>query len=132
MRADRSRRAVLAALGAIGLGGLAGCRDSTASARGATDVVLHNEVDDQRTVDVTVTAVGDDATIVDETVELAGNASRTINNRVVMGDDYDVRVAVDGAATDGSDYVETQRWTEAGQPLHALVNDQVVFAVQIG
>lgn len=48
-----------------------------------------------------------------------------------MNSDYDVAVTyADGTAE--SPYAETQEWTDAGRPLHIILNDQIVFAVQIG
>ncbi len=48
-----------------------------------------------------------------------------------MESDYEVEVSFTDTARDSS-YSETQEWNEAGQPLHIILNDQIVFAVQIG
>lgn len=131
MRSQLSRREYLAGCGALGLGGLAGCVDGPGSNRGATDVVLHNEGDERRTVDVTVREADGDSASIDRRIELDPHSSRTINNRVIMESDYDVEVSFTDATMD-SPYTETQAWTDAGQPLHVVLNDQIVFAVQIG
>ena len=131
MRFDWSRRTLLANLGVVSLGGLTGCFGSISSGRGATDIVLHNEAANRRHIDVTVTAQSDDSTKVDHGVELESNARHTINNEVLMGSDYDVEVTFTDETT-SSPYTETQEWNDAEKPLHVIVHEQIVFAVQIG
>jgi hypothetical protein len=48
-----------------------------------------------------------------------------------MDSDYDVEVTYTDETRE-SPYTETQEWNDAGQPLRVLLNDQIVFAVQIG
>ncbi|MDG5778800.1 hypothetical protein VB773_02770 [Haloarculaceae archaeon H-GB2-1] len=132
MATDWSRRSLLAALGTGGVGALAGCPDTTASGRGATDIVLHNEATARLAVDVTVTDRDDDSVRVDERFELEPNERRKINNEVIMGADYDVEVSFTDGTDGSSPYSETYQWTNAGKPLHAILRDQVVFAVQVG
>ena len=131
MRFNWSRRTLLANLGVVSLGGLTGCSRSLSSGRGATDIVLHNEAANRRHIDVTVTSQSDDSTKVDRGIELEPNARHTINNEVLMGSDYDVEVAFTDETT-SSPYTETQEWNDAGKPLHVIVHEQIVFAVQIG
>lgn len=130
--ANWSRRTLLASFGTAGLAGLTGCLDSTASARGATDIVLHNEADARRTVTVTVTPNGSDSPTVDTSTRLGPNADETINNEVLMGDDYTVSVTIADESVGASGYSETYEWRDAGSPLHVLVDDQIVFAIQVG
>lgn len=132
MQFDWSRRTLLASLCTISLGSLTGCSGSTSSKRGATDIVLHNETASHRTIDVTVTERDDDSPKVDSRIELEPNARHTINNKVLMGSDYDVVVAFTDGMDDSSEYTETQRWNSAEKPLHVIIDDQIVFAVQIG
>jgi hypothetical protein len=48
-----------------------------------------------------------------------------------MDSDYDAEVTYTDETEDSSDS-ETQEWADAGQSLRILLNDQIVFAVQIG
>ncbi|SEL98279.1 hypothetical protein SAMN04488691_11353 [Haloferax larsenii] len=48
-----------------------------------------------------------------------------------MGGGYDVEVSVEDA-TSNSPYTETQEWNDARKSLHIILNEQIVFAVQIG
>ncbi|WP_396613729.1 hypothetical protein ACH9L7_17800 (plasmid) [Haloferax sp. S1W] len=48
-----------------------------------------------------------------------------------MESDYDVEVTVTDATSE-SPYTETQEWNDATQSLHVILNEQIVFAVQIG
>ena len=126
-----SRRSLLSTLGTATLVGAAGCTDVLASARGATDVVLHNESTSELRVGLTVTATGADDPRIDASVELAPNTRRTFNNDVLMNGDYEVQVT---AATlgDGPKTAETHEWKNADHTLHVLIRDQIVFAVQVG
>lgn len=131
MRLNWSRRAFLSGFSSIGLAGLAGCAGRFGSSRGATDVIIHNEGDVQRTVDLAVTKRGSEQSSIDTKIEIEPNSRHTINNKVIMGSDYDVEVAFTDTTTK-SPYTETREWNDAGQPLHLILNDQIVFAVQIG
>lgn len=131
MRLNRSRRAFLGGCSAVTLAGFAGCAGEPGSSRGATDVFIHNEGDLPRTVDLAVTTRGTESSSIDTTLELEPYVQEKINNEVIMGDDYDVAVTVTDANT-GSPYTETQAWNDAGRPLHIILRDQIVFAVQIG
>lgn len=131
MRSNWSRRALLGGFSSLGLAGLAGCTDGPGSSRGATDVLVHNDGDVPRTVDLTVTQRDSESPRVDTRLELKPNEQEHINNRVIMGSDYDVAVSFIDENRD-SPYAETQEWNNARQPLHVILNDQIVFAVQIG
>lgn len=131
MRVPRSRRRFLAGVAVAGLGGLAGCVDDPESNRGATDVIVHNQGEIPRTVEVTVTRRGGESPSIEPSLDMEPHSTRTINNEVLMDSDYDVEVTyTDG--TDDTPYSETQEWTDAGKPLHVLLTDQIVFAVQVG
>lgn len=130
MPATWSRRALLVSAGTASLAGLAGCTDSTANARGATDIVLHNEARGRRTVDVRVTSGSDSTEAFTDSFELESNGRHTINNEVLMGSNYTVQITVSGESTEA--YTEAYEWTAAGKPLHVIVNDQIVFAIQVG
>jgi hypothetical protein len=129
---DTSRRTLLASLGTVGIGSLAGCSGLTSTAQGATDIILHNEAANRLRIDVRVTKRDDSAATVDTSLELGPNERRKINNEVLMGSDYEVEVAVTDESGDSSEYTETQEWTDAGKPLHVIVREQIVFAVQVG
>jgi hypothetical protein len=131
MRSNWSRRGLLGGLSSTCLVGLAGCTDSSESSRGATDVFIHNEGDLTRTVDVTVTQRGSESPRIDTQLEIRSHQQEKINNKVIMDSDYDVEVSVTDTARE-SPYSESQEWNDAGQPLHIILNDQIVFAVQIG
>jgi len=62
---------------------------------------------------------------------MSPHSREKINNEVIMDSDYDVEVTYTDKARE-SPYSETQEWNDAGKPLHILLNDQIVFAVQIG
>lgn len=127
-----SRRSLLGSIATVGLGVSAGCSAfGTVTSRGATDIVLHNEAPDQRSVAVLVTQDGDDEPRIDTGFEMAPNTRETINNEVLMNADYDVEVTMTGEFAD-SPYSETHSWQDAGQPLHVIVHEQIVFAVQVG
>jgi hypothetical protein len=131
MRSNWSRRALLGGLTSLGLTGLAGCNGSPGSSRGATDVFVHNEGDVPRTVNLTVTQGDRESSHIDTRLELRPNEQEKINNEVIMRRDYDVEVSFTDTNRD-SPYSETQEWNDAGQPIHIILNDQIVFAVQIG
>jgi hypothetical protein len=131
MRSNWSRRALLGGLTSLGLTGLAGCNGSPGSSRGATDVFVHNEGDVPRTVNLTVTQGDSESSHIDTRLELRPNEQEKINNEVIMRRDYDVEVSFTDTNRD-SPYSETQEWNDAGQPIHIILNDQIVFAVQIG
>jgi hypothetical protein len=59
------------------------------------------------------------------------HSSHTINNEVRMDSDYDVDVTYTDDSVE-SPYSESQAWNGAGRPLHVLLTDQILFAVQIG
>ena len=131
MSPPRSRRALLASIGLAGLTGLAGCSDGPRSSRGATDVIIHNEASVSRTVAVTVTEEGGESPNIDSSLGMKPHSTHTINNEVIMNNDYDVDVSYTDDRRE-SRYEETQEWTDAGPPLHIILDDQIVFAVQIG
>ena len=128
---NRSRRVFLTSLGTAALVGLAGCADSVVSGHGATDIILHNAATSERDVTVTVTDQRDATSKIDSNVALGPNTSHTFNNRVMMNGDYEVHVAFTENSVHGSPYTETHEWKNANQPLHIILNDQIVFAVQV-
>jgi len=131
MSLTRSRRTFLAGMGLTGLVGIAGCVDRGGSSRGATDVILHNEAEVSRTVEVTVTQRGAESSNIDTSLDMSSHSRQKINNEVIMDSDYDVEVTYTDD-TGESPYSESQEWNDAGQPLHVILTDQIVFAVQIG
>jgi hypothetical protein len=131
MGLPRSRRTFLADVGVAGLAGIAGCVGSPGSSRGATDVIIHNVAEVSRTVDLTVTQRGDTSPTVETSLDMDPHSSHKINNQVIMDSDYDVEVTYSDETRDAP-YSETQEWTDAGQPLRILLDDQIVFAVQVG
>ena len=76
---------------------------------------------------MTVTQHESESSRIDTRFELRPNKLEKINNKVIMGNDYDFT-----DKTRESPYSETQEWNDAGQPLHILLSDQIVFTVQIG
>ena len=131
MQSSWSRRSLLTTLSVTITATLAGCTDLGGSSRGATDIVLHNEAKDSVAIELLVTSQGSDSAVVDTSISLEPNTRRTINNEVIMGSDYEVEVTFTSDSTD-SPYTETQQWDDAGQPLHVIIHDQIVFAVQVG
>ena len=131
MNRTPSRRTFLGGMGLTGLVGIAGCVNTFGSSRGATDVIFHNEAEVVRTVEVTVTQRGDGSANIDTSLDMRPHSTQKINNEVIMNSDYDVAVTYSDK-TGESPYSETQEWNDAGRPLHILLNDQIVFAVQIG
>lgn len=131
MRVTRSRRSFLAGIGVAGLAGIAGCVDGARSGRGATDVIIHNVAAVSRTVEVTVTQRDATSPTIETSLDMSPHSRQKINNEVIMDSDYDVDVTYTDENRE-SPYSETQEWTDAGQPLQILLNDQIVFAVQIG
>ena len=131
MRSTRSRRNFLAGIGLAGLTGIAGCVDEARSSRGATDVIIQNVAALSRTVDVTVARRGGTSPNIETSLDMDPNSRQKINNEVIMDSDYDVEVTYTDE-TGESPYSETQEWNDAGRPLRVLLNDQIVFAVQIG
>ncbi|MFB6206610.1 MAG: hypothetical protein ABEJ05_08820 [Haloglomus sp.] len=131
MAVTPSRRTFLGGIGLSGLVGIAGCADAFGSSRGATDVIFHNEAEVSRTVQVTVTQRGEESPNIDTRLDMEPHSRQKINNEVIMNSDYDVAVTYSDGTTE-SPYSETQEWNDAGQALHIILNDQIVFAVQIG
>lgn len=131
MRGNWSRRALLGGFCSLGLAGLAGCNGNPRSSRGATDVFVHNEGDVPRTIELLVTQRDSESPRIDTQLELEPNEQENINNEVTMESDYDVEVSFIDTNRE-SPYSETQEWNDAGQPLHIILNNQIVFAVQIG
>jgi hypothetical protein len=131
MASTRSRRRFLAGVGFLGLAGVAGCVDRFQSSRGATDVIFHNVAEVPRTVDVTVTQAGSTSPNIETSFDLPPHSERKINNEVIMESDYEVEVSFTDETRDSA-YSETQEWADAGKPLHILLNNQIVFTVQIG
>jgi hypothetical protein len=131
MRLTRSRRKFLAGIGLAGLAGITGCVDEARSSRGATDVIIQNIAEVSRTVDVTVTQRDGTSPNIETSLDMSPHSRAKINNEVIMDSDYDVEVTYT-EETRESPYSETQEWNDAGKPLHILLNDQIVFAVQIG
>jgi hypothetical protein len=84
-----------------------------------------------RAVDLTVTQRGNESTRIDTHLEIGANDQTKINNKVIMDNDYDVDVSFTDVTRE-SPYSETQEWNDAGKPLHIILNDQIVFTVQIG
>lgn len=80
---------------------------------------------------MTVTQADSESSRIDTRFELRPNEQEKINNEVIMGSDYDLNVWFTDTNRD-SPYSETQEWNDAGQPLHIILSDQVVFTVQIG
>jgi hypothetical protein len=76
------------------------------------------------TVDLTVTQRDSGSSRIDTRLEVNPNEQEKINNRVIMGGDYDVEVSVTDI-TQNSPYSETQKWDDAGQPLHIILNNQI-------
>jgi hypothetical protein len=131
MSSTRSRRNFLAGICVVGLAGITGCVDGARSSRGATDVIVHNVTEVSRTVEVTVTKRGGDPPNIDTSLDIDPHSRQKINNEVIMDSDYDVEVTYTDETRE-SPYSETQEWNDAGQPLQIILNDQIVFAVQIG
>ncbi len=131
MSLTRSRRTFLAGVGLAGFAGIAGCIDGPGSSRGATDVIIHNVAEVARTVEVTVTQRDGESRNIDTSLDMDSHSRQKINNEVIMDSDYDVEVTYTDDTGD-SPYSETQEWNDAGQPLHILLDDQIVFTVQIG
>lgn len=131
MCSNWSRRAFLVSVSSAGLAGIAGCASRPSSGRGATDVFIRNEADVARTVEVTVTKRGSESSRIDTSLEIPPNSQQRINNKVIMDSDYDVEVSYTDPTRDAP-YSETQAWDDAGKPLHVILNNQIVFAVQIG
>ena len=131
MSVTRSRRTFLAGMGLAGLAGIAGCIDGRGSSRGATDVIIYNEAEVSRTVEVTVTQRGGESSNIDTSLVMDPHSRQKINNEVIMDSDYDVEVTYTDD-TGESPYSETQEWNDAGPPLHIILDDQIVFAIQIG
>ncbi len=80
---------------------------------------------------MTVTQRGGESSNIDTSLDMNPHSRQKINNEVIMDSDYDVEVTYTDD-TGESPYSESQEWNDAGQPLHILLNDQIVFAVQIG
>lgn len=78
-----------------------------------------------------VTERGSESSRIDTRLELGPNEQEKINNKVIMGSTYDVEISFIDTNRE-SPYSETQEWNDAGQPLHIILNDQIIFAVQIG
>lgn len=131
MRSNWSRRVLLGGFSSLCLTGLAGCTGRPGSSRGATDVFVHNEGDVPRTIDLTVTQRDSESSHIDTRLELRPNEQEKINNKVIMESDYDVEISFTDTNRE-SPYSETQEWNDAGQPLHIILTDQIVFAIQIG
>jgi hypothetical protein len=131
MASTRSRRRFLAAVGVVGLAGVAGCVGGSRSSRGATDVIVHNVAEVSRTVEVTVTQADSTSPNIDTRFDLPPHSKRKINNEVLMDSDYDVEVSFTDETRDSA-YSETQAWDDAGKALHVMLNNQIVFTVQIG
>lgn len=81
---------------------------------------------------MTVTEHSDDSTKVNTSIELEPTTRHTINNKVLMGSDYDITVTFTDESADTSEYTETYEWDDAGKSLHVIVHEQIVFAVQVG
>ncbi len=94
-------------------------------------MIFHNVAEVSRTVEVTVTQAGSTSTTIETSFDLAPHSERKINNEVIMESDYDVEVSFTDETRDSA-YSETQEWNDAGKPLHILLNNQIVFTVQIG
>lgn len=131
MNLTRSRRVFLAAMGLASLTGIAGCVDGSESSRGATDVILYNDAKVSRTVEVTVTQRDGESSNSDTRLDMSPHSRQKINNKGIMDSDYDVNVTFTDE-TGESPYSETQEWNDAGPPLHIILTDQIIFAVQIG
>jgi hypothetical protein len=63
-------------------------------------------------------------------LELGPNEQEKINNEIIMKSECHVEVSF--TDTDrASPHSETQQWNDASHPLHIILDDQIVFAVQI-
>ena len=80
---------------------------------------------------MTVTQRGGTSPNIETSLDVRPHSRHKINNEVIMDSDYDVEVTYTDETRE-SPYSETQEWNDAGQPLHVLLNNQIVFAVQIG
>ena len=94
-------------------------------------MIFHNVADVSRTVEVTVTQAESTSPNIETSFDLPPHSERKINNEVIMDSDYDVEVSFTDESRDSA-YSETQEWDGAGKPLHVLLNNQIVFTVQIG
>lgn len=94
-------------------------------------MIIHNVAEVSRAVEVAVTKRGGESPSIETSLEMDPHSRQEINNEVIMDSDYDVEVTYTDETRE-SPYTETQEWNDAGQPLRVLLNDQIVFAVQIG
>ena len=131
MVSDWSRRSLLGGLGTAALTALAGCSDSLAAGRGATDILLHNESTNTLSVDVHVTGTNTDEPRIDTTVALDPNTRHKFNSDVLMNADYDVQITALEPSADESETTGTHEWNNADHTLHALIDEEIVFAVQV-
>lgn len=132
MASDWSRRSLLSWLGTAALVGFAGCSDSLSTSRGATDIILHNESMKTLSIDVHVTGKNTDEPRIDTTVDLDPNTRHKFNNDVLMNGNYDVRISTTDSSGSGSATTETHEWENADHTLHVLIEEDIVFAVQVG
>lgn len=121
-------------LGGVATGVLsiaAGCFATETSGLGATDVIIHNEAAERRTIEIRVVDRADETKTIESSVEMAPNTRHRFNNQVREQSDYRVRIQV----TDGTDEMygteKTRMWNDADTPLHVIVHERIVFAVQI-
>lgn len=130
-----SRRRLLSIAGTIGLAtpALSGCLGWSGTAKGATDVVVHNEAGRPVAVRVTVRDAGADRPRIDQRLRLEANAraTPTASDKLPVGADYVVSIDVE----DGP--VEVHRWEDVSldlAPLHVIVDGStnVVFALEVG
>jgi len=125
-----TRRRVLGALAAAGLGSVAGCNASSettdspgAGTSYATDLVACSVAGGEKTVAITVTAIGADTPRTERTLKLSpGDVVDPVNDGKIPGngDGYTVEVDIDGGAS------ETFEWTDIGPeraPLWVLIPD---------
>ena len=100
------------------------------SARGASDVSVHNLHDESITVSIRVENVDENRNqeekiLIDETVTLKSAATHKINNRTRFGSEYAVSVSLE------SGYAKEANWTpDSGGGLHVIYDgsNYLVFA----
>jgi hypothetical protein len=94
-------------------------------------LVIPNEAEIPPTVDVTVGQRDGESSELNASLDMGPHSKQEINDEVTMGSDYVVDVMYTDD-TGQSPYKQRQEWPDAGQPLHVLLNDGIVFAVQMG
>ncbi|WP_424016438.1 hypothetical protein ACOZ4N_11040 [Halorientalis pallida] len=109
----------------------AGCFASETSGLGATDVIIHNEATEQRTIEIRVVDRADETTAIESSVKMSPHTRHRFNNQVTEQSDYRVRIQVTEGTSEMYGTDKTRMWTDADTPLHVIVHERIVFAVQI-